>query len=236
MTWTSGWDRNCQRSTSQNSLPRSTRISRMAELIHPTVISNELFARCYRWQVLRHGGDAGSGNPSRQWQKDVDPEGVTHGLEVSGWRRSWLYAVAQRVDKDHWPSACGMSRFRIHALPLDPHPPHVVFIRCGAGGIVARVGMERSVSPHPGPLHEPECARPRAQQDPNWRGARIGSIAGSLLCVAAPGDGRTRSRPLTVPGFQAGRSSALRRQPGDAPGRGRAVRAALSAFLSKPKL
>ena len=175
----------------------------MAELIHPTVISNELFARCYRWQVLRHGGDAGSGNPSRQWQKDVDPEGVTHGLEVSGWRRSWLYAVAQRVDKDHWPSACGMSRFRIHALPLDPHPPHVVFIRCGAGGIVARVGMERSVSPHPGPLHEPECARPRAQQDPNWRGARIGSIAGSLLCVAAPGDGRTPARPLTVHGFKA---------------------------------
>jgi len=54
-----------------------------------------------------------------------------------------------------------------------------------------------------GAFHEPECARPRAQQDPNWCVARIGSIAGSLLCVAAPGDGRTPARPLTVHGFKA---------------------------------
>ena len=26
-------------------------------------------------QVVHHGRDAGSGNPSRQWQKNVDPEG-----------------------------------------------------------------------------------------------------------------------------------------------------------------
>ena len=46
-----------------------------------TVILNELFVRCYRWQVFHYGGDIGWGNLSWQWQKHIEQASITLRLD-----------------------------------------------------------------------------------------------------------------------------------------------------------
>ena len=81
--------------------PHFVRDELMCVLCRRTVILNELFVRCYRRPVFEHGGNLESGNPSCQWQQQLDAASITPRLNVSVWRRSCLYADSQQVDKDN---------------------------------------------------------------------------------------------------------------------------------------